>query len=239
MDRTVTAMAEYGAPEYNWDYAIEHTCYTTERTHVPVETMKTSYEMVFQLKPDVSNLVHFYSPGVYHLTKDERKLKSLAYKAEPCRMLGYSSKSKNTYILLNTRRHKTFERRDVIFGESCYQALVSAEKIDSNLDKLKELFTEHGFDLSEDDPEDQNLVTNDDLMEDGSLEDNEYGGDDDEEEEQEEEEELDVIPQRTTRFRGVSQQARVLHNVANVEVMTEKDPTIEGYKDYVKSLEEA
>ena len=83
-------MAEYGAPQKLWDYAVEYICYTLNRTHVPVTNMKTAYEMVMNTKPDISHLVHFYSPGVYHLTKEERKGKTLAYKVEPCRMLGYA-----------------------------------------------------------------------------------------------------------------------------------------------------
>jgi hypothetical protein len=199
--------------------------------------MKTSYEMVFHAKPDVSELVHFFSPGVYHLTSEERKGKSLAFKAEPCRMLGYSSKSKNTYIVLNTKKNKVFERRDVVFDESYYQELVSARKIDSNLDKLKELFIEHGLDVSGDDPEeeDQDLATDDDQIEDDGLAD-EYVSDEDEEQEEEEEEE-EEIPQRVTRFKGVRQPSQKNFNMM-VESNPSKDSTIEEYGDYLKSQEE-
>ena len=37
------------------------------------------YEVTFGSRPGVSNLVHFYTPGVYHLTKEERRSLSLVY----------------------------------------------------------------------------------------------------------------------------------------------------------------
>jgi hypothetical protein len=158
MDRMRSVMAEYGAPQKYWDDAAEHTAYTINMTHVPVSNMMTPYQMVYNTLPDVSNLVHFYSPGVYHLTKDERKGKSLAFKAEPCRMLGYAPESKNSYIVLNTRTGKRFTRKDCIFDESYYRRLSTAQVIGSNLSKTKELFKEFYKEDDEIFEEDKDLI---------------------------------------------------------------------------------
>jgi len=155
MDRMGSVMAEYGAPQKYWNDAAEHTAYTINMIHVPVTSMKTPYEMVYNTLPDVSNLVHFYSPGVYHLTKDERKGKSFAFKAEPCRI---HQKSKNSYIVLNKRTGKRFTRRDCIFDESHYQRLSTAQVIGSNLSKTKELFKEFYEGDDEIFEKDKNLV---------------------------------------------------------------------------------
>jgi hypothetical protein len=139
--------------------------------------------------------------------------------------------------VLNTKKNKVFERRDVVFDESYYQELVSARKIGSNLNKLKELFIEHGFDVSGDDPEDedQDLVTDDGQIEVDRSTDESVSDEDEEPEEEESEEE--EIPQRVTRFKGVRQPSQKKFNMM-VESNPSKDPTIEEYGDYVKSQEE-
>ena len=44
----------------------------------------TPWERVYGEKPDVSNLIAFYTPGVYHKTKEERK-SPWDWKGIPCR----------------------------------------------------------------------------------------------------------------------------------------------------------
>ena len=48
--------------------------------------------MVYNEKPDISNLVPFFSEGYYHKTKDERN-SNLSFKSESCRMIGYKDKN--------------------------------------------------------------------------------------------------------------------------------------------------
>jgi hypothetical protein len=56
---------------------------------------------MYNTVPDVSYFVPFYAPGVYHVPVKERKVKSWTWKAMHCRMLGYRTTSKHTYIVLN------------------------------------------------------------------------------------------------------------------------------------------
>jgi hypothetical protein len=84
---------------------------------------------VFREVPDVSHLMPFYAPGVYHLTKKERKGRAWAFKAEPCRMLGYSEDGKHSYHVLNVRTGKVVrDRSDCVFDESFYEVLREHQK---------------------------------------------------------------------------------------------------------------
>jgi hypothetical protein len=140
MDRARTIMAQYNVPISMWGFAVEYAVYTINRTHVPLATGKTAYEMVYKTVPSVAGLVPFYAPGVYHLTKEERKGKSWEFKAEPCRMLGYSEDGKHTYIVYNVRTGKVmYDRADVIFDESFHHVLRENQK-NPNSQLIFELF---------------------------------------------------------------------------------------------------
>jgi hypothetical protein len=76
----------------------------------------TPHEMVTGEKPNLSNFVPFYCPGLYHLTKEERKGKAWNNKAEPCRFLMYDEQTKDSYKLLKVRTGEVVTRMDVVFG---------------------------------------------------------------------------------------------------------------------------
>jgi hypothetical protein len=78
---------------------------------------KTPYEILRGEPPDVSHLVHFYAPGVYHLTKEERK-DTWDFKAHKCRMLGYDERCKNTYVIVTIPEGRIISRKDCLFDES-------------------------------------------------------------------------------------------------------------------------
>jgi hypothetical protein len=89
LDKTRTLLAASQAPLKNWNYALTMATYFIQRTP-NVHGDKTPFEILTSTRPDISNMVHFFAPGVYHLTKEERK-GTWDYKAKPCRMLGYGS----------------------------------------------------------------------------------------------------------------------------------------------------
>jgi hypothetical protein len=94
--------------------------------------------------PDTSHLVPFYSPGVCHVPKDERKSKSWHWKAMPCRMMGYSKSSKDTYTVLNPVVGGVKERRDCIFNESLFEIVKEAQRhpeVKVNIYKMFNIFT--------------------------------------------------------------------------------------------------
>jgi hypothetical protein len=117
MDTARTLMAASRAPPSYWYHAVKYACYVINRSPSKGHD-KTPYEYVTGEKPDVSNFVPFYCPGVYHCTKEERKHKAWAYKAEPCRMLGYDENTKDGYIVLKVRNGEILTRRDCIFDEA-------------------------------------------------------------------------------------------------------------------------
>lgn len=120
-------MNVYKTPPMFWGFAIEYSVHVENRTlhndelQTPMRdrvniNMKTPEEKVVGIKPDISNFVPFYAPGIFLLTKEERK-NSFSPKGEKCRMLGYSTTSKNTYIIWVPTRHRVLERMSVVFDE--------------------------------------------------------------------------------------------------------------------------
>jgi len=81
-------------------------------------------ERVYGEKLDVSNLIAFYTPGVYHKTKEERK-SPWDWKGIPCRFLGYDPAGKNSFIILDLLKNKSIIRKNVKFGNSLIDLSIS------------------------------------------------------------------------------------------------------------------
>jgi hypothetical protein len=107
-------MIDMNVPLEYWEYAIQASVYLLNRSPTVSLDGKTPYEVVFGDKPDISNLVPFYSLGVVHITKEERE-HTLTPKGKRCRMLGYADDYKNCYILLVEGTEQIIIRRDVKF----------------------------------------------------------------------------------------------------------------------------
>jgi hypothetical protein len=114
LEKARTLMMVYSSPLRFWDYAVDMAVYLINRSPSS-HNGKTPYEMVTGVKPDISQLVPFYAPGVYHLTNAERK-HGWSAKAEECRMLGYEDK--NLYLIYVPRTQAILRRRDCRFDES-------------------------------------------------------------------------------------------------------------------------
>lgn len=121
MNDARAVMAAYDCPHKYWCYAVQYAVYNHNRLRL--YDGKTPHERVYHEKPDMSHAVPFYAPGVYHLTTDERPNKAWSYKAEPCRMLGYSDNKKATYIVLRTKGGKVLERHDCRFNQQLHNAI--------------------------------------------------------------------------------------------------------------------
>ena len=63
-------------------------CYVLNRSP-SAHSSKTPFELTHGVAPDVSHFVPFWSPGVYHLTKEERH-GTWDVKAGKCRMFFFS-----------------------------------------------------------------------------------------------------------------------------------------------------
>ena len=119
LDTTRTQMIASQAPERLWAYALLNAVYIANRMYNAAVEM-TPFEAYTGVKPDVSNMVPFYSPGVCHITLEERradkKLKNL--KGRLIRMLGYDEDGKNTYIIRDVIRNTVMVRKDCMFNEN-------------------------------------------------------------------------------------------------------------------------
>jgi hypothetical protein len=135
MDKARTLMASYDVPSKYWEFAVDTAVYLINRSPTSSNGYKTPYELVYGVKPDISNLVPFYCPGVYHLTQDERK-DPMQPKAALCRMLGYDDRS-HCYKLLNVETQKIVMRTDAKFDSKLVEA-VSKSKVDG-VDVYQEL----------------------------------------------------------------------------------------------------
>jgi hypothetical protein len=92
---------------------------------------------VFGVDPDLSEMVPFYCPGVYHVTKEERK-GVWDPKARLCRMLGYDDRSKG-YIILDLKSMKVKVRDDCIFDPTLVERYVERFRSDDAPD-IEEYF---------------------------------------------------------------------------------------------------
>ncbi len=116
LDKARTLMAASCAPLKYWDHALLTAAYLIMRSPNSMND-KTPHEILRGEPPDVSHLVHFYAPGVYHLTKEERK-DTWDFKAHKCRMLGYDEWCKNTYVIVTIPEGRIISRKDCLFDES-------------------------------------------------------------------------------------------------------------------------
>ena len=107
-----------------WEYAVQHAVYLINISPSAGREV-TPYERVHGIKPDVRNLIAFYAPGVYHKTKEERK-SQWDWKGIPCRFLGYDSKGKDTYVVLDIINRSIKSRKNVVFGKSLVDLFIPA-----------------------------------------------------------------------------------------------------------------
>ena len=113
-DASCTAMIANNVPEEYWQYAIEHITYEFNRTH-SVQLKMTHFEKYYNIRPDVSNLVAFFSRGISVIPKDlrnkithdefQKRLKNA--RGVMCRVLGYATHMKNAFIILSNGTRST------------------------------------------------------------------------------------------------------------------------------------
>ncbi len=122
LDKTRTLLYASQAPLRYWDYALEMAAYLIQRTPNSHNKL-TPYEILTGKKPVINQLVHFFAPGVYHLTKEERR-KTWSPKAKLCRMLGFDELSSN-YRILTVPEGKVLSRKDCIWDNNLLQYSLS------------------------------------------------------------------------------------------------------------------
>jgi hypothetical protein len=133
MDRARLCMLIHSAPRRYWGRAVTYAVYVINRTPRYNQDV-TPLEAVTGEIPDLSNLVPFYAPGVYYLSKEERVIRANSNKynyksqrssndavweakAQRCRMIGYDSRFRSGFLVLNLESGRIIFRENVIFDE--------------------------------------------------------------------------------------------------------------------------
>lgn len=99
LDRTRSIMSEYNVNPSFWDYATKHAIYLINRSPTSRADHKTPFELLTGEKPELSNLIPFYCPGVYHVSKEEdHHTGAFSYRANICHFLGYDEESTGCII---------------------------------------------------------------------------------------------------------------------------------------------
>ena len=124
MDKARTLMAVFDTPHRFWKYAVQNACDMINMSPTFGKD-KTPHEMVYKVKPNISHLVPFWSPGVYHVTKEERSSKIFPEKARPCRCLGYDKRLLLGYVIYDIQNRRIIRRADCIFNESINNDIVT------------------------------------------------------------------------------------------------------------------
>jgi hypothetical protein len=76
--------------------------------------MKTPYEKMTGKVPNISHLIKWFCPGVYHVAKESREKGSFAFRARLCRFLGFDTQSKGC-IVLDWLSRSILVRYDCVF----------------------------------------------------------------------------------------------------------------------------
>lgn len=122
-DKTRTLMNSHaGIPKKFWCYAYKHAIYILNRSPF-TDSLVTPYEKYFKLKPSMGNIVPFWAPGIFYVTKDQRT-NVFAGKSEPCRFLGIDEKTNNGYQVISLISGRVLTREFCIFNEH-----ISAEEL--------------------------------------------------------------------------------------------------------------
>lgn len=160
MDKARTIMAAGRAPRRFWNYAILCACYLINRSPVRFSD-KTPYELRYGKKPELSHLVPFFSPGVYHLTKEERN-GGWDYKGRRCRMLGYDERTKESYFILalNNGRETFLTRHDCKWNLDALEH-ISINNQNGELDGFDSYELEY---LEEDDDDEEEEITEPEII---------------------------------------------------------------------------
>jgi len=72
LDRTRTMMSIYDAPFRMWEFAVRYAVELINMSPTSTAENKTPYEQIYHEKPDISQLIPFYTPGVFHNPKETR-----------------------------------------------------------------------------------------------------------------------------------------------------------------------
>ena len=74
LDKARTLLASYDVPIQWWWKAISYAIYCINRSPTSKGDNRSPLEQVFNITPNIDDMIPFYAPGLYHVTKEERML---------------------------------------------------------------------------------------------------------------------------------------------------------------------
>jgi hypothetical protein len=129
MNMARTIMMQHNTPLRFWAHAVQTAVYLINRTPKESLDWRTPFEAVYQKKPDISNFVPFYSPGMLALSSEQRK-HPFDKKAIECRFVGYDEAGKNQYFVWipsekrMTSAMSVSTRVSILFGREMNQTIL-------------------------------------------------------------------------------------------------------------------
>jgi hypothetical protein len=117
LDKTRTLLDSYDVPAQWWVEALQNAIWNINRYPTSNHDNKSPLEQAFGIVPNADEMIPFFCPGMYQVTKDEREPNSvLKWKARACRFLGHD-KNSNTFTVWDIESRKRVEvRSDVIWN---------------------------------------------------------------------------------------------------------------------------
>ncbi|KAK1424178.1 hypothetical protein QVD17_19498 [Tagetes erecta] len=138
-------LADAKIPITFWDEAIATACFVQNRTLLVQDKQKTSYELLFGRKPNISYLKAFGCPvTILNLNDHLGKFES---KSDDGFFLGYSSVSK-AYRDFNSKTNTVIETINVKFLENSFPSVAHGPEWLFDLDLLSKSFNSNLFDFS-------------------------------------------------------------------------------------------
>jgi hypothetical protein len=116
LDRARTFLASYDVPQSFWWHAVKEAIWYINRSPTSKNDNKTPLELMFNKKPDMKEMIPFFCPGLYNVTKSEREPDAVwKWKARCCRFIGHDENSK-TYSVWDIESQKIVEgRSDIVW----------------------------------------------------------------------------------------------------------------------------
>ncbi|KAK1429938.1 hypothetical protein QVD17_12293 [Tagetes erecta] len=138
-------LADAKIPITFWDEAIATACFVQNRTLLVQDKQKTSYELLFGRKPNISYLKAFGCPvSILNLSDHLGKFES---KSDDGFFLAYSSVSK-AYRVFNSKTNTVIETINVKFLENSFPLVAHGPEWLFDLDSLSKSFNSNLFDFS-------------------------------------------------------------------------------------------
>ena len=139
-EHTRATLHQAGAPLRMWKYAVAHSTFVWNRTHISADTRMTPYEALRGKKPSLRHIGVFGCDVYRHVPKHERA-STLAPNVEPGIYLGHNDAQNAAWVLLLASK-KVITSRDVTFRSDSFAFMRAMERGDEGVREAQQLCAE-------------------------------------------------------------------------------------------------